>query len=178
MSKFNVGDKIKGNEKAEQYAVTNSDFVGYVIKNLNNGMTKVSSSKNAQSDTFCVDEDCFDLVERNLKGMLKSGDILETNAKDYYIYFETDDKRNLISLDGGHMRLEDYNNTLVLGMNAKNGFSIKKICRFDYLGDLVKFIEGERKLPESQVIWERKEIKEMTVEEISKALGYEIKVVK
>lgn len=179
MSKFNVGDKIKGNEKADRYSITNSRFVGYVVGNLGNGTISVSRNKTDISKGFDVDEECFDLVERNFKGMLKSGDVLETNGKDRYIYFETDDERNLISLGGGHMCLEDYDNELKLRGDINSEFTIKKIYRYSYLGDLVKFIQGNCSLLESQLIWERAEdAKEMTVEEISKALGYEIKVVK
>lgn len=179
MRKFIVGDKIKGNKKADRYCITDSDFVGYVIENLSNGKIKVSNFKNSKDNEYTVDEDCFDLVGGNLKGILKNGDILETNDKEHYIYFNTDDHRNLISHDGGHMCLKDYDDKLIIHKDINNEFTIKKVYRFDYLGYIINFINNKRELTDAKLIWEREEeIKEMTVEEISKALGYEVKVVK
>lgn len=78
MSKFKVGDKIKGNEKANKYGITDSNFVGYVIANLRDGGIEVSAVKNDKCNTYCVDEVCFDLFEKTIftKSDLKNGDIL------------------------------------------------------------------------------------------------------
>lgn len=70
-------------------------------------------------------------------------------------------------------KFEYYNNDLTSKMN-KNGDIMKvELVRHPY-----DFIKDVMDVDIIETLWERKEAKEMTVAEISKLLGYEVKIVK
>ena len=118
-----------------------------------------------------------------MKDMLQNGDVLVCK-NGTYIYIKNENKdyhlkrQNLLNIDGGFMPLEEYDEDLNFGHDPKDEFSFNKVYRFKYLIKLILFIEGEVSISEAELIWERKEVREMTVAEISKALGYEVKIVK
>ena len=77
------------------------------------------------------------------------------------------------------MPLEDYDEDLNLKHNPEDEFSFNKVYRFEFLTKLIRFIKGEVSISEAELVWERKsQAKEMTIAEISKVLGYEVKIVK
>ena len=112
----------------------------------------------------------------------KTGDIIlyESGRREIvYLNTEHGDLRCALRDDGtrvdssyawlGHFNLTD--------MCSVAGGKVSKILRAKYVG----YVGYTKEVTEAiyKTIWERKnEVKEMTVEEISKALGYEVKVVK
>lgn len=71
--------------------------------------------------------------------------------------------------------LGDYSNDEMFGKEIKS-VSVKKVYQpksnFDYLS------EKSLNVSSANLIWERKSKKEMTISEIEKELGYQIKIVK
>ena len=97
------------------------------------------------------------------KNDLKSGMVVE--LRDGSLGLVVD---NIVMLsDNDFIDLRFYNDNLT----ANYCFDIVKI----YNRNNHTFKNWHKNL---ELIWQRKEVKEMTVEEISKALGYEVKVVK
>lgn len=74
MSKFKVGDKVIGNEKAgKRYAVTGKGYIGTVL-NVFDNMLLISASD--ECDSYKVNECCFDLYESK-----EVRDYIETDIK-------------------------------------------------------------------------------------------------
>ena len=112
----------------------------------------------------------------------KTGDIIlyESGRREIvYLNTENGDLRCALCEDGmregySFARLGHFNLT---GMCSIAGGKASKIMRAKYEG-LVGYTT-ELNNENYRTVWERKnEVKEMTVEEISKALGYEVKVIK
>lgn len=113
------------------------------------------------------------------KSDLRTGDIVLTRDEDIYIVLKGTRAFGatgnlIVSLkSGNYMKLDYYNDDL----KEKDGSSrldIVKVCSHGYVGDTIR----EHIIRKTNNwTWERQEVKEMTVDEISKALGYEVKVV-
>lgn len=84
MAKFKVGDKIIGNEKAnDRYGVTKQGWIG-IVKEVNefDNVFRAIGEKDPESDYgyFGLSFDCFDLLVE-LEDDLKIGDVVETKEK-------------------------------------------------------------------------------------------------
>ena len=113
------------------------------------------------------------------KADLRTGDIVLTKDRDIYIVLK--DTRLwgttgdiIVSLkNGNYVNLYDYNDDL----KEKDGNSrldVMKVCSNRYAGDNIR----EHIIRKTNIwTWERQDVKEMTVDEISEALGYQVKVV-
>ena len=77
----------------------------------------------------------------------------------------------------GYDRVKDYNDELTISFSypsfVRNSNEIVKIKRSN-IG--IQYCKNY--WDEDPIIWERKEVEEMTLEEICKALGKEIKIIK
>lgn len=60
-TKFQIGDKVIGNQKANKYAITREGWTGTVVKVVGEIITVESADDVGR---FVVDSDCFDLVSR------------------------------------------------------------------------------------------------------------------
>ena len=104
------------------------------------------------------------------KADLKDGMVVElVNGNKYFIL------NNRILDDWGYLSLSEYNANLEYGDDKSHKYTIKKVYKVDAY-DLDVLDDNYHTL-----IWERKEKpepEEMTIEEICKALGKEIKIVK
>jgi len=84
---------------------------------------------------------------------------------------------------GKHLYMHNYNDDMEWVFD--DCFSIETVYSFDYIGDLFKALMSGDTITEklllskgAEIVWTRAEdCKEMTVDEISKALGYKVKVV-
>ena len=113
------------------------------------------------------------------KGDLKNGDIVLTRdgvkhivLKDTKCY--VDKKDLLVDLTSSrYLSLNDYDDNLLI--HGDEDFDVMKVCSMQYVGDNIK-----NHIINSEDIWtwERQETKEMTLAEISEALGYDVKVIK
>lgn len=83
--RFEVGDTVIGNKKANKYYATNQGQVCIVDEILANGKIKVHIplKDDSRSTSLTVDADCFDLVEHGEKkqSKFKVGDIVIGNEK-------------------------------------------------------------------------------------------------
>ena len=114
------------------------------------------------------------------KSDLKNGMIVKTRDGDEYIVIkyclnnlqETSDV--LLSTGGGYMGMDEYNDDLICPEDSD--FDIMEICLNSYGGILYGSGADVHTL-----IWERQNkkeiIKELTLDEIEKQLGYKVKIV-
>lgn len=112
------------------------------------------------------------------KSDLKTGMVVETeNGEKYLVMLEPDcEGRELINFSGGYMSLSSYNDELMLEKSYEE-FDIMKVYS---VGGSIRWLLRDKELMNFKLIWQRKEIKEikeMTVKEIEKELGYKIKIV-
>lgn len=123
-------------------------------------------------DWSCIFMKCF------TKKDLKNGDVVV--LRDYTRGIVIKDLDALITEDLNTMSLRytDYDDDLTrAGHTGKASMDIMKVYRPDnYIG--CTFDHDNEFLKNSKLIYERKEVEEMTLEEICKALGKEIKIVK
>ena len=138
------------------------------------------------SDTQMTDEEInkaysmvFEQGEKDMKQFtkkdLKNGDVVK--LKNGWIHIVCCDTGTLITPDG-YNELDEYNEDLTYGRpvySEGRPYDIVAVRRPKKAGDCVfdafKFNYGE-------LVYERKEVEEMTLEEVCKALGKEIKIVK
>ena len=114
------------------------------------------------------------------KSDLVNGAIVKLrNGNKYMLLFDTNGYNGrddlLINVyTGGYIRLCEYNEDLT-SVDRNQRHDIVAVYQSSYVDDNFKehIIHNE-----DTWTWQRQETKEMTVEEISKALGYDVKVVK
>lgn len=162
--KYKTGDKVRVRKDLEEYKRYGcntfvSDMKSFLGKKLTITRIDCHDYKVKENEWSWTDEMFEDYLEMNIDD-LQFGDILSLRNGEKYVYAD------------GHMYGEKgeycgdartvtvwYNKDLTQNESDKNE-------------DIIKV---ERS---GQVIYEREDVREMTVEEISKALGYEVKVVK
>lgn len=145
--KFEVGDTVIGNEKANKYYATNQGRVCIVDKILENGKIKVHIplKDGSRSTSLTVDADCFDLVEHGEKKQSKFrvGDIVVGNekAKGYAI--------TTTGFPGIVTAIEDDGLMVIKGLNYPNlSYTVKQEC-FDLFGEQQTVDTPETEKPES-----------------------------
>ncbi len=156
--KFKVGDKIIRNKKVNYYDITTKGWIGTVIETNENYF----NAKGLDGDKYLFlkyeDFDLYNVIKT--KGNLQFGDIITLRNGERYVFADN----CIFGEDSGYCRDADdiflWHNDLIYDGNS------------DY--DIVKVERA------GNVIYEREEnkVKEMTIAEISKELGYEVKVVK
>jgi len=122
---------------------------------------------------------------------LRNGDIVVLRNKGIYMYIEdkysTFEPHDLISLEGGFMSTNSYDDNFKGVGCSSIDWDIVKVYRPYFISRILEDIRGvtrEEDIPiEDYCLVYRDEItkektKEMTIAEISKALGYEVKIVK
>ena len=196
--KFKVGDKVR---------VLYGSLVGMIgkIAFVRNGYTRIpyivvfdENVDMLEQDQYTVNQiaqkgydyrkcwlyDCdeLELVEeeemKNVKSLLKSGDIVVFGSGEkakVFLDYESDyyGKGILAYIDkDSFMALESYNEDLFTSTKLER-YAINKIYRPKYDNSVMS-----SNLNDYDFIWERKEVKEMTMKEICEALGYEVKIKK
>ncbi len=170
MRQFKVGDKLIVKDNLRYI----NDFVGGYVDSMDTLIGKVVTvSEVCNTDSVKIEEDennyrwdnrAFELVRNIIKNVndLQNGDIVTLRNGDR-LMLVGDDFRDLDDENDNSLAdMDDLNSDL-----SYNGYSNRN--------DIVKV---ERAF-EYQTVYNRENtVKEMTVEEISKALGYEVKIVK
>ena len=107
------------------------------------------------------------------KADLKSGDIITFCEGSYGMYIDTFDSVMFLEDGGGYLPLTDIVDITFKDKYGESEWDIVKIQRPKKTNGIVPrhWLEGE-------VIWKEPPIEEMTLEEVCKALGKEIKIVK
>lgn len=187
-AKFHVGDKVRiiadtsiGQEK--------SKHIGQCFT-----ITNYIDSKNSvfNKDTYEFDETIYswfdnelELVKENnmfTKKDLKEFDIVKLRSGDVFMVLRNNRSRDGLAIFnkahwGCHQYMHNYNDDLTY--KGRSDDDIVAVKKFDgdgiytLLNDF--FTEGRTRYDWD---WERKEVEEMTLEEVCKALGKEIKIVK
>ena len=112
------------------------------------------------------------------KSDLKTGMVVETrNGEKYLVMLNTDYKdMELINFKGGYLPLYYYNSELIFAEQPFREFDIVKAYLVE---NSIRWLLSNKERMEFKLIWERKEeVKEMTVKEIEKELGYTVKIVR
>lgn len=162
MTKFKTGDKVKLNPEIENFKYGRGDVLFNEV-----GIIKKIEDEEVIVDFPSLSSWCgliseIILVRRiNLLDDLQFGDILTLRNDERYVYVDGSmfgEKADYYMDYYGVKKF--YNENLMYGDSDCRKYDIVKVER------------------EGRVIYEREDVREMTVEEISKALGYEVKVVK
>ena len=147
------------------------DFRGGFTPSMEEFEGKIVTITNVYDDKVYIKEDipghiwdlrAFEELSFN-KGDIKEGDIITLRNGD----------RLLVDADKDLQDLSEENDNSVASLYVYRNDMIHCCGNKDY--DIVKV---ERPVKYSTVYDRKEEVREMTVEEISKALGYEVKVVK
>lgn len=130
---------------------------------------------------YIFDSHELQLVEgkktENIKSLLKSGDIVVLrNGDKRKVFLDYETKyygKGIISniVDKHFNTLIEYDNQLICSMSPL--LDIVQIYRPCYDSDVMSI-----NLDDYKLVWERKEVKEMTMKEICEALGYDVKIKK
>lgn len=146
------------------------DFRGGLTPNMEEFEGKIVTITNVYDDKVYIKEDvdgfvwdlrAFEELSFN-KGDIKEGDIITLRNGD----------RLLIDADKDVSDLSGKNNNPVYSLHCFENDMTYRSRNSNY--DIVKV---ERPV-EYSIVYDKEPVREMTVEEISKALGYEVKVVK
>lgn len=172
MTKYKVGDKVRVRKDLKE----GNDYSIYVNKDMEKyrGQIKVveKADKNYGCDKYelagVIDEDgdgwhfTNDMLEPLIVSIndLQFGDILTLRNGNKYVFADGYMMGELSSYRYNNDKVEENYNEDLTSADYDGEYNIMKV---------------ERK---GEAVYERKDIREMTVDEISKALGYEVKVVK
>lgn len=198
MTKFKVGDKVRiksgwfsGMIGKIVYITSHHFGCPYTVlfdKNVymldRDGSRAKEIIREGYDDRKCwiYADDELELVEeeemKNVKSLLKSGDIVVFGSGEkakVFLDYESNyyGKGILAYIDkDSFMALSSYDDNLLI-LSGNEHYAINKIYRPKYDCSVMS-----NNLNDYDLIWERKEIKEMTMKEICEALGYEVKIKK
>lgn len=180
MRKIKVGDKIKiistKNEDFSYSSVIGKIYIVEEIKEDSCG-EKFATLKNSIYMPYLYNCELVDEKEKQFKKSdLKNGDIVELRNGERYVYIEkyndrfiysTDSDEVIVNLkDGEYSRLGNYDDDLRYKGRGNCEYDIMKIL------DMSEFYRKQK------WTWEREKTEEMTLEEVCKELGRDIKIVK
>lgn len=197
MTKFKVGDKVKilsggcdrmvgkivviRNTRGYPYMVVFDECVHLLYPGSDTAIEATEKGYDYRKCWVYRDGE-LELVEEkemeNVKSLLKSGDIVVLKSGEkckVFLDYETHYYgKGCFAFIGSNdfMSLSSYDDNLC-NKPIFNNYSINKIYRPKADGDLMS-----TDLDDYKLVWERKEVKEMTMEEICKALGYDVKIKK
>lgn len=166
MNEFKVGDIIRG-RKNDKYRITNEEMLkAEVLRVENRNMDiKILDHKNKEKIglTYPVENDkrlfyYYELCLENIFS-LPLGSKIITDKEEHNVFIKVGED-DWCNDDSDHLQKSDLNEDLTINDS--------------FLGD--KIIKVEEATHE--VFYEKNEIKEMTVAEIEKALGYPVKIIK
>lgn len=180
MRKIKAGDKIKI-ISAQDEKFNYSDVIGniYIVKEIRESQIgkKYAELKNSIYKPYLYNCELVDEKEKQFtKSDLKNGDIVELRNGQRYVYIEkyndrfiysTDSDEVIVNLkDGEYSRLANYDDDLRYKGRGNCEYDIMKIL------DMSEFYRKQK------WTWEREKTEEMTLEEVCKELGKDIKIVK
>lgn len=183
MNKYKVGDRVlikSWDDMEKEFGLDEygNIKIGFVkdMKKFCNKEFKIIK-RDEDGDYILENDNWFyfydDMIERKVDDMtksdLKSGMIIETRDGERYITIVKEDcEINFMNLQGGTY-LDDCELLDDMTDNIDNTYDIMKIYKMDYTLNDCKITQN--------LIWERKEVKEMTIKDIEKELGYNIKII-
>lgn len=180
MREIKAGDKIKI-ISAQDEKFNYSDVIGniYIVKEIRESQIgkKYAELKNSIYKPYLYNCELVDEKEKQFtKSDLKNGDIVELRNGQRYVYIEKYNDRFIYSTnsdevivnlkDGEYSRLGNYDDDLRYKGRGNCEYDIMKIL------DMSEFYKKQK------WTWEREKTEEMTLEEVCKELGRDIKIVK
>lgn len=186
--KFEVGDRVrvtKTSQLLEMYDIKVGD-IGTIRRMSGDGFYYVRFIKLVLvTGTYHVTADgCIVIHEQALKKVeeskeimtlkdLRSGMVVETRDGDRYLVLVDGEDIHMMCGDGAlHMGQWEVQQLYHDDLTRKHGFNDHDIMKvYGRVQSFYKVNETKK------LLWERKEIKEMTVSEIEDVLGYSVKVV-
>ena len=175
MNKYKVGQKVKVKEDIESCSRSSHNifftdemgtFKGKIvtIKTIKVFGEDYQYYLKEDSKGLLWDEEWFELFDEvKTKKDLKDGDIITLANGDRLLYYDEDFRDLSDDHTNNILDLNDLNNDLTY--------------KHDYDKETNKVVKVERPTSYYEVFNRDKEVKELTVEEISKLLGYEVKIV-
>ena len=156
---FKVGDIVIGNEGANRYVYTKPGVKCRVTNVIGNDFIEVEVDVGGKMDYFTVASTNFDLFE--------SGENNNT-GKTFKFTVTIDDFKKLVGVG------ED--DEIIISGSPYNPYQIEDDCLLDGEGDFYTPASVLERMDGCMVTIKPTEVKEMTLEEISKELGYKIKI--
>ena len=180
MREIKVGDKIKIiNTKNEDFSYSSVIGKIYIVEEIreNSCKEKFATLKNSIYMPYLYNCELVDEKEKQFtKSDLKNGDIVELRNGERYVYIEkyndrfiysTDSDEVIVNLkDGEYSRLGNYDDDL--------RYKGRGNCEYD----IMKILDMSEFYKKPKWTWEREKTEEMTLEEVCKELGRDIKIVK
>ena len=180
MAKFKVGDKVRVKKNLVNGKPYNNGCVYWDEMAVDDVATIITTDQtkrykedryNIDKSKWCYSDDMLELVSFT-KADLKDGMVVEyRNGKRRLVFNYT-----FTGIDG-YLEFSNYTNNLTynyISHEDPRSFDIVKIYEIKYIGKIPDMFSDYN----LNLLWERpEEYKEMTVEEIEKALGCKIKVV-
>lgn len=170
-----VGDKVKV-RKDLKICGTYGGY--YVTDNMHKMTGKTVTISSVCNDVYEICEDngkCYwtdEMFDPAAKDLIQPGSIVECRSGNKYIYING----LFMHSDGwmfmGNGGLKDFSDDLIF-LNGDENFDIMRIFE-----SKARALNGVFEPIYLTSVWERREAKEMTLEEIEKILGYPIKIVK
>lgn len=174
MNKYKVGQKVKVKENIESCSRSSHDiffaremgaFTGKIvtIKKIEVFGLDYQYCIEEDSDEYIWDEEWFEPVDevKNRKD-LKDGDIITLANGDRLMYLDGEFKDLSVKHSNSILDIYDLNEDLTYAYDSDK--------------EINKVVKVERPASYYEVFNKDKEVKELTVEEISKLLGYEVKI--
>lgn len=157
--KFKVGDKVIGNELAnDRYGMTKEGFEGVVTKTYEIGEGTFKDDNMEINGFISVNSMYFDLYTEPVapefsKKDLEIGYVVETRTFGDYMVFPSKEYGLCLVNETGFNRLADYNDELTM-YSENECFDIMKVYGYtEYVGNSLAVSKYNRKL-----LWERKEV--------------------
>ena len=180
MRKIKVGDKIKIiSTKNENFSYSSVIGKIYIVEEIREDSCKekFAALKNSIYMPYLYNCELVDEKEKQFtKSDLKNGDIVELRNGERYVYIEkyndrfiysTDSDEVIVNLeDGEYSRLGNYDDDL--------RYKGRGNCEYD----IMKILDMSEFYKKPEWTWERKKTEEMTLGEVCKELGRDIKIVK
>ena len=180
MREIKVGDKIKIiSTKNESFSYSSVIGKIYIVEEIREDSCKekFAALKNSIYMPYLYNCELVDEKEKQFtKSDLKNGDIVELRNGERYVYIEkyndrfiysTDSDEVIVNLeDGEYSRLGNYDDDL--------RYKGRGNCEYD----IMKILDMSEFYKKPEWTWERKKPEEMTLGEVCKELGRDIKIVK
>lgn len=126
--KFEVGDTVIGNEKAKDYAITKTGFLGIVTAIEDDGLMVIKGLKYPNL-SYTVQQECFDRFEKQ-----QTVDIPETEKPESIMERWANESKNFSETLKNLLKEFGFDSTYQVKYQILSAFSEKYIKLFDKLG--------------------------------------------
>ena len=180
MRKIKVGDKIKIiSTKNENFSYSSVIGKIYIVEEIREDSCKekFAALKNSIYMPYLYNCELVDEKEKQFtKSDLKNGDIVELRNGERYVYIEKYNDRFIYSTDSDEVivNLEDGENSRLGNYDDDLRYKGRGNCEYD----IMKILDMSEFYKKPEWTWEREKTEEMTLEEVCKELGRDIKIVK